>query len=256
MSRFAILLLAMSALTACKGSPQFPAEVTLEIDGQAFDYSSSIAEFDDHGGPVSVYLLPDDFKDGSSPYACLRFYSGNPVGHFWVRYSETGQEKGNSRPRFECFVPGTLADGTETLTWSKADGEERHRTETGEAGCKVSLVRQGDDLVLEFDVVATLEKRGKGGHGGGEGGGEDQGPRTITTRGRGVMKLRAGALKDDAELPEPWWPETVQEVVPPVEVPAADDDDSSEADDDDSGEADDDDSSRIAVEAPAEPAAG
>ena len=94
MSRFAILLLAMTALTACKGAPQFPVEVSLEIEGQSFEYTSSQGEFDDQGGPLSVYLLPDDFKDGSSPYACLRFYSGNPVGHFWVRYSAEGEEAG------------------------------------------------------------------------------------------------------------------------------------------------------------------
>ena len=237
MSRFAILLLALTALTACSGAPQFPAEVTIEVDGQTFDYTSSQGEFDDHGGPLSVYLLPDDFKDGSSPYACLRFYSGNPVGHFWVRYSAEGEETGNSRPRFECFVPGTLSDGTETLTWTKDDGEARHRTETGEENCKVRLTRQGDELTLEFDVIAQQEKRGKGGHGGGEEGGEHEGPVTITARGKGVLKLTPKALKDAAILPEPWWPETAAEVEPPPAAPAADDDDSSEADDDDSSEA-------------------
>jgi hypothetical protein len=256
MSRFAILLLAMTALTACKGAPQFPVEVSLEIEGQSFEYTSSQGEFDDHGGPLSVYLLPDDFKDGSSPYACLRFYSGNPVGHFWVRYSAEGEEAGNSRPRFECFVPGTLSDGTETLTWTKDDGEERHRTETGEATCKVSLTRQGDDVILEFDVVAQQEKRGKGGHGGGgEEGEEHQGPVTITASGRGVLKLGPGVLKDDAELPVPWMPETVAEPAPtpaPVEVPAADDDDSGKADDDDSGKAEQ--AAEPAVDPAAEPA--
>lgn len=245
MSRFAILLLALTALTACKGAPQFPAEVSLEIDGQSFDYTSSLGELDDHGGPLSVYLLPDDFKDGASPYACLRFYSGNPVGHFWVRYSESGEDEGNARPRWECFVPGTLADGTETLTWTKEDGEERHRTETGEEACRVKLTREGDDLVLEFDVIASLEKRGKGGHGGGdEEGGEPEEHPTVRASGKGVMKLTAGALKDDAELPVPWWPEVVEEATPAPEPSEADDDDSSKADDDDSSKADDDDSSK------------
>ncbi len=310
MTRHAILILGLLVLplllTACKGSPQYPAEVQLKVDGKSLHYTTAAAEFDDHGGPLSVYLLPDDFKDGGSAYACLRYYSGNPAGHFWVRYSPDGSLEGNSRPRYECFVPGTLDDGTKTLTWGKVKGDDeeklaelrqthdglpaiqpmgarwdaalvllddvrefvadhtRHRTETGERDCHVSLTREGDDLVLEFDVQATLEKRGKGGHGGGGGDHGAELPAEVHAIGRGVMSFPAGVLADDAAVPEAWWGEAgltdaaraqlVADLEAPDEAPvvheepAADDDDSAK-DDDDSAKDDDD-----SAPAPAPPA--
>jgi hypothetical protein len=196
MSRFASLILLLPALplflAACFGSPQYTADVKLQIDGKSMHYTTPRAVWDALGGPPSVYLMASDVEDGASPYLCLRFYSGNPVGHFWIRYSETGEETGSDRPKFECFVPGVLSDGTETVSWTKKDGSERQRTDTGEAGCKVSVTKDGDLIRLEYDVVATQDVKGKGGRGhggGGDAGESDDHAPTIKARGSAVLDL-------------------------------------------------------------------
>ncbi len=164
----ATLSLLLLVSTGCAPPPHHRAAVELAIDGTSFDYVTHRAQRDEPvaGGPVSVYLMPD-VPEARAPYACLRYYSGNPVGHLWVRHRKAGatdEDATAKLPRYECFVPGRLSDGTETLGWKKADGSERHKTETGEADCTARVTKAGGELRLEFEGLlraAKGKKKGK-----------------------------------------------------------------------------------------------
>jgi len=179
---FGILLL---ATVACSKPPRHTAKVSLSVDGQGFDYTTGQGQFDQQveGGPLSVYF-PRDEADGDNPYVCLRYYSGSPVGHLWVRYRKPGVE--GDPKRYECFVPGVLSDGTQTLGWKKADGSERHKPETGEAGCKATVTRDGQQLRLDFEGTFTAEAKKKK-----KGKAEDEAaaPDTIRASGSARMKI-------------------------------------------------------------------
>ena len=173
-------LIALLAV-ACSLPTHHRAEVAIEVEGQSLDYSTSLAEWErDGGGPLSIYLLRAD-KD-AGPWVNLRYYTGNPVGHFWIRY----QSEGDSEPsKWECFVPGVLSTGQETLTWPKSNGEARHKTETGEASCKVEVVEEEGRFVLTWDaVLAKVVKKKKHGADG-----EQVPAETITSKGRAVLTL-------------------------------------------------------------------
>lgn len=153
--RTALLL----ALGACD-IPTHPAEVTLEIDGTSRDYRTSSAQWERLGdGPVSVYLLPDD-KTSGQPYVNLRYYSGNPVGHVWVRIADTPEQFAEP-PKWECFIPGTFSNGTPTLGWKNDDGSDRHSTETGDPDCKATVTEEGGRIVLEVDALVRPAKSKK-----------------------------------------------------------------------------------------------
>jgi len=159
MTRLAITL-ALLAAAGCTPPAKHRAQVQLEVDGSPFEYVTHRAQFDQQvaGGPTSVYLVPD-VPEAGTPYACLRFYSGNPVGHLWVRYAKPGAGEGDDKlPRWECFVPGRLSNGTETLGWKKSDGSERHKTETGEKDCLATVTRTGQELRLDFEGLLKLAK--------------------------------------------------------------------------------------------------
>ena len=163
-------LLAIAAVTlllgACK-DPVAPAKVTLSIDGVRHDYDTGSAEYDQQGEetPYSVYLLRDAGSD-KEPYLGIRYYSGNPVAHLWLRYQRPGSES-SDLATFECFVPGKLSDGRPTLGWTQADGKPRTRQETGEEGCNASVSRSGDQLTVTFDARVTRrgDEPGEGGKG-------------------------------------------------------------------------------------------
>ena len=162
MTRFA--LIAVLAL-GCRQVELHHADVTLEIDGESHDYATEHAQWEEEQGRVSVYLVPADV-DNADPYVNLRYYSGNPVAHFWLRHGGDDEHK----PKWECFVPGVLMDGTETLGWTKPNGEPRERTDTGETDCHVTIARDDAAITLDFDASLLKEHGGKGdGHGGGGG---------------------------------------------------------------------------------------
>ena len=163
------LTMAATALLLLAGCPDrvTKAKVVLEIEGKTHDYETGHAEYDQQvpGGPFSVYLLRDAGEDATEPYVGIRYFSGNPVARLWLRYPPPGAEAGADLGRWECFVPGKLQDGRDTLTWKKADGSKRNRQETGEATCKASVVRDGEALVVSYDAVlmprAEKKKKGK-----------------------------------------------------------------------------------------------
>ena len=184
MSRF--ILIAVLAM-GCRSVDLYPTtEVALEVDGETHDYVAANAQWEEEQGKISVYLLPEDTST-DQPYVNLRFYSGNPVGHFWIRYGGDATEKG----KWECFVPGVLRDGTDTLTWTKADGSERERTDTGEAECKVTVTHTETDLTMEWDVVLSQPKTGAGGHGGGhdEASAQEASDKRVKARGSATITL-------------------------------------------------------------------
>jgi len=138
-----------------------PAEVMLTIDGKAYDYKTEHAELDrrEAGGPYSVYFLRGQAE---APYLVLRHYSGNPVAQLGVRYTKPGARE-DEPAKYDCYVPGTLSDGRQTLGWTKDDGEERHRSETGEGTCQATLKQEGDVLTLEFDATLIRSRSMKKG---------------------------------------------------------------------------------------------
>lgn len=157
---FTLLGLAGGLLPGCnRGERQ--ATVTLHIDGKDASYETARAEIDrvGIGGPTSVYLMRDEAK-GEHPYVGVRYYSGNPVAHLWLRAPDGG-ELGS----FECYVPGTLGDGRPTLGWTKPDGTPRNRQETGEADCRASVSRTDEAVELTFDalVAPRVDKGAKDG---------------------------------------------------------------------------------------------
>lgn len=157
------LLLVAGLAAGCRDVPLHPAEVTLDIDGEDLSYTTAVAQWEEEGGRRSVYLL----RDSPGPYVNLRYYSGNPVGHFTMRRDDDGD---GDAERYECFVPGVLTDGRNTLGWKKANGEDRHTNETGEVTCQASVATTADTVTVTFDAgVHKVEKKAKGDHGGGEG---------------------------------------------------------------------------------------
>jgi hypothetical protein len=178
-------------VTSCSQAPEYRAEVTLEIDGKSYDYTTARAQVDQQetGGRYSVYLRPA--AEGSkAPYLCLRTYSGNPVAELWVRYTKPERAKQNpdgDLDKYDCFVPGTLSDGRKTLGWTREDGKERDRTETGEAACQATVRQEGSSLYLDFDAVpqrkAPSKKKGSGDD-------KTEGPKdTIKVKGKAVVAL-------------------------------------------------------------------
>jgi len=152
--------LALLVATGCAPPPRHRAQVQLEVDGTPFEYVTHRAQYDQQvaGGPLSVYLVPD-VPEAGTPYACLRYYSGNPVGHLWVRYRKPDAPKTEGElPRWECFAPGRLSDGTETLGWKTSDGKERHKTETGEKDCLATATWKEDGLHMLFEGVLRPAK--------------------------------------------------------------------------------------------------
>ena len=160
----------LAGLSACSRPPEHSAEVKLTIDGTTYDYRTAHAQVDqqERGGRYSVYLLPDD-PDGKSPYLCLRTYQAKPVAELWVRYTkpERAETAGDDLDKYDCFVPGTLADGRSTLTWTDEDGCPRKRTDTGQLGCRATVRREGERLQVSVDATlgrkASVKKRAKGG---------------------------------------------------------------------------------------------
>lgn len=170
-------LLLTLALAACHNADTYSADVHLEIDGQNHDYSTTKVEIE-HERRWSVYLLPED-KEAGQPYINLRYYSGNPVGHVWLRYT-TDSEEFDHPPKWECFVPGVLSDGTETLTWKNDDGTDRHNTETGEDSCAFTVAETDAGLQVEFDVLLRpKDKKMKG-----------EGDDDVTLRARGSADIQ------------------------------------------------------------------
>ncbi len=158
MIRFALIALLAAG---CRHVELYPGtQVQLEIDGETYDYVADQAQWGEEQDRISVYLLPADLTT-DQPYVSLRYYSGNPVAHFWLRYGGEAKEKG----KWECFVPATLRDGTDTLTWTD-DGEPREKTDTGEAGCKVTVAHTEEAIELTWDAELSQPKTGTGGHGG------------------------------------------------------------------------------------------
>lgn len=153
---------------SCSKPPEYRAEVTLEIDGKSYDYTTERAQVDqqEEGGRFSIYLRPAH-EESEAPYLCLRRYLGNPVAAFWVRYTKperAAQDPDADLDKYDCFVPGTLSDGRPTLGWKDEDGKPRDRTETGEKDCKVTVRKEAKTLHLEFDAVvqrkAPAKKKG------------------------------------------------------------------------------------------------
>lgn len=189
--RRTILIAATGAallLTGCPETTQHQATVKLSIEGQSYDYQTSHAQWDqqEEGGRYSIYLLPDD-KSGKTPYVCMRTYVGNPVAQLWVRYTKPGGPSGpdGELAKYECFVPGTLADGRATLGWTNRDGSERHRNETGDPNCTATLTREGTQLHLRFDAKLPLfvkKKKGKKK-------GEEEVSDSIEAKGSAVLEL-------------------------------------------------------------------
>ncbi len=163
------MMTAAMGLLLLSGCPDHAtkAKVALEIEGEKHDYETGRAEYDQQvaGGSFSVYLLRDEGDDATEPFVGIRYYAGNPVARLWLRYPAPGAEAGADLGRWECFVPGKLKDGRDTLTWKKKDGSERNRQETGEATCRASVSRDGDTLVVSYDAVlrprAKKKKKGK-----------------------------------------------------------------------------------------------
>jgi hypothetical protein len=162
------MILAALAILLCIGCTDraTTAQISLEIEGKKHDYKTSHAEYDQQleGGPYSLYLLRDEGDDATEPFLGMRFFSGNPVARFWLRYPAPGEEAGADLGRWECFVPGKLKDGRDTLSWKKKDGSDRNRQETGEATCTASIAREGDVIVLSYDALLSprAEKKKKG----------------------------------------------------------------------------------------------
>ncbi len=156
------LLLASSV--ACT-DPSTSAEVTWKVDDTSYDYKTAAAEVDQQvkGGAWSVYLMHDQ-DDPNKPWLGIRTYSGNPVARLFLRYRKPDDEDEDAR-RWECFVPGKLSDGRDSLTWRKADGGERIRQETGDADCTASVVQEEGHLAFKFDarVRPRVEKKKKKG---------------------------------------------------------------------------------------------
>jgi hypothetical protein len=186
----AFFAIAVSA-SACRRAPEYRAEVKLDIDGATHDYSTTRAQLDRQlaAGRTSLYLLPAAESD-TQPYLCLRTYAGNPVAHLWVRYPKPDAKPGDDLGRFECFVPGTLSNGTETLTWTHSDGRPRDKTDTGQPDCAATVTELGDRLLLEVDALMHLE-----GAGGKKSAGEQGKPRgkpTIRVAARAALELGSG----------------------------------------------------------------
>ena len=144
------------------------------------------AQWEEEQDRISVYLLPADPESGQ-PYVNLRYYSGNPVGHFWLSRNPDG---GEEKVKYDCFVPSVLMDGTETLTWTHPDGRARDRSDTGEAGCKVSITHTDQAIALSFDVDLLKEEGGRsGGHGGGGGAGSEEGDQEVRVHATGSATI-------------------------------------------------------------------
>lgn len=185
-----VALLAVLVLSGCPEPTMHQATVELTIDGTSYDYQTSHGQWDqqEEGGRYSIYLLPADPNSGA-PYVCMRTYVGNPVAQLWVRYDKPGVQRDEEAGlgKYECFVPGTLSDGRQTLGWANTDGSERHRNETGDANCTGSLVREGNELRLSFDAKLPLfvkKKKGKKK-------GEKKVADTIEASGSAVLQLTA-----------------------------------------------------------------
>ena len=165
MKRIGTTALALLLLSGCPDNTT-QATVTLEIDGKKHDYVTRHAEYDQQveGGDYSVYLLRDEGDDARDPFIGIRFYCGNPVARLWLRYALPGADPDDDLGRWECFVPGKLSDGRDTLSWKKDDGSDRARQATGESSCQASVKPDGDELVVSFDATLSprAEKRGKG----------------------------------------------------------------------------------------------
>ncbi|MBW2733088.1 MAG: hypothetical protein JRH20_11910 [Deltaproteobacteria bacterium] len=165
-----VTFIAVAALAAmgCTKPEGHSATITLKIDGEVHDYQTKAAlvEVRRDPGTYSVYLRPADPADEKHPHVSLRTFSGNPVARLSVRYRSPSAE---AAMRFECFIPGTLSDGRETLTWKKADGSARDRTQRGEADCRASIKREGKTLRFAYDAIlrpATKRKKKKSMKGG------------------------------------------------------------------------------------------
>ncbi len=162
-----VALLGPLALLSCSEPTTYPAEVKLAIGEQSFDYTTSKAQLDQQvtGGRYSVYLLPEDDTQ-RAPYVCYRTYMGNPVSYLWVRYTKPNDataEDDEELRRYECYVPGTLSDGTPTLGWRHENGKERDLTETGQDQCNATLKRDGNQLKLSFDALLSPHVKKKKG---------------------------------------------------------------------------------------------
>lgn len=179
-----------AALISCSAPPTYRAEVELAIEGKSFDYVTTHAQIDQQreGGRYSVYLLPGPDRP-DQPYLCLRAYLGNPVAELWVRYDDPAADAEPSDDdlgRYDCFVPGTLADGRPTLGWTEDDGRPRDRTVTGEERCQASVRNEGNLLYLAFDAIARRKARAKKK---GDGSAEDAPREAITVVGKAVLNL-------------------------------------------------------------------
>ncbi len=88
----------------CDLAPKYKAEVNLKIDGKAFTYTTESAESDVKDHTKRSFYLVRDVND-RKPYVVLRYYLGNPVAKFWLRYDPPGEKRGSEMKKFECYVP-------------------------------------------------------------------------------------------------------------------------------------------------------
>lgn len=186
-------LLPALCLAACSPPPDCEATVRLSIDGQSHGYRTTKAQYDqqERGGPYSIYLRRDN-QDDKKPYLCLRYYTGNPVAELWVRHSTP--KRAAERPdadldKLDCFVPGVLSDGRQTLGWKDDEGQDRERNETGEKTCRAAVSRQGDELHVTFDGVLGRYERPKQSKGDKPTKVRLEPVETITVKGDAVLKI-------------------------------------------------------------------
>lgn len=185
--RVPVLTATLLALVACT-QDKHVAEVNLKVDGQDYSYTTHSAETDRQleDGRTSVYLLRGETA-GDGPYLGIRYYAGNPIARLWLRYAEPGAEPADGDLiRYDCFVPGTLSDGRETLSLKRKDGRSRERHETGDPDCNATVEVSGDALTFTYDATLFSGKK-KAAEGDGEDGGS--GRYEVTIQGMATVQM-------------------------------------------------------------------
>jgi hypothetical protein len=101
-----LLLVGALALTGCE-KKLYHAQVQMTIDGKPHHYQTAQVQMDEKDDRLSFYLLrkKETDKNKNKPYLILRYYLGNPVGKFWLRYNKPGMKHHGYLERFECYVP-------------------------------------------------------------------------------------------------------------------------------------------------------
>lgn len=191
MSRVRATVLTCLALSAlgCPASNFHAATVELEIDGQRHDYRTERAQVEERSDPgtYSVYLHREPTEE-DQPFVYLRTFSGNPVRRLVLRQREPGVAEQGELIRYDCSVPGKLADGRDTLTWTDEQGRPRKATETGERDCAAEVRREGD--ALRFTFAAQLRPSHTTSKKGAPADAPDGSAAVVTVRGSAVIELR------------------------------------------------------------------